>query len=879
MTTAQQPSLAPAALNDILIRGARQHNLKNIDVVIPKFKMVVITGVSGSGKSSLALDTLYAEGQRRYVESLSSYARQFLGQMEKPKVDQISGLSPAIAIEQKTVSKNPRSTVGTVTEVLDYLRVLYARIGQPHCPQCGREVRPQSAAQITAQLLALEEGTRFQLLAPVARSRKGTQVTLLKNAKRDGFSRARVDGQAVELQGRLPELDKKRKHNVELIVDRLIVPCEQDDAYRVRVGDSVETALRASDGLLLVNIVDGEEVLLSEHHSCPHCELSFPELSPPLFSFNSPLGMCPTCNGLGVQLQVDPELIVSKPHLSLLDGASSWYGEVRKKNESRWTVSTLSTIARHYNANLELPWLELPEAFRNAILWGSQGEKIHFKYNFEGNDWQGESNRETQGIVHHINRLFRQTKSEGRKRFYLQFMSQRPCPTCSGERLCPEARFVTISGSRLPEIIQWSLEDLASWVDSLAGAFNEEQEEIAAELVFEIRERLQFMLNVGLHYLTLDRPAPSLSGGESQRIRLASQLGCGLTGVLYVLDEPSIGLHMRDQQRLLNTLTQLRDMGNTVVVIEHDEATMRTADWLIDLGPGAGVQGGEVLAAGTPEQVMADDRSLTGRYLRGELQVKGPNEGGRRPPNGWLTLHGARLHNLKSLTIPFPLGVFTCVTGVSGSGKSSLVTQTLFPLLSRELHRSQAVPGPHDKLEGLEQLDKVIHITQDPIGRTPRSNPATYVKVFDKIRAIFASLPEAKARGFKAGRFSFNNKTGQCAACRGHGQKKVEMHFLPNVWVTCRDCNGARYNRQTLQIPLQRSHHNGRAKFGRSGSIRVVCRSSQGHAHLKNPAGCRSALSEAGSKRPDAEWWRSPTNQTGQRAKPSQHRPDPLYPR
>lgn len=758
--------------------------------------------MSGSGKSSLALDTLYAEGQRRYVESLSSYARQFLGQMEKPKVDQITGLSPAIAIEQKTVSKNPRSTVGTVTEIFDYLRVLYARVGKPHCPQCGREVRPQSAAQITTQLMKLRPGTKFQLLAPVVRQRKGTHTTLLKQARQDGFSRAQINGQLVELQNTLPALDKKKKHTISLVVDRLVAPAGQPtEAYQQRLADSIETSLTASKGLLIVALNGQDNIILSQHHACPHCDLSFPDLSPQLFSFNSPLGMCPTCNGLGVKLQVDPNLIITKPHLSLLDGASPWYGEMRKKGESSWTVSGVISVATHYQADLEQPWHDLPEQFRHALLYGSDGEKIHFTYNSEDNDWQGESNREAHGIVYHINRLFRQTRSEGRKRFYMRFMSQQPCPTCAGERLCPSARFVTVGDLRLPQAIQQSIAETAAWIKGLSDGFTTEQTEIATELVIEISERLQFMLNVGLHYLALDRPAPTLSGGESQRIRLASQLGCGLTGVLYVLDEPSIGLHMRDQQRLLNTLTQLRDMGNTVVVIEHDEETMRTADWLIDLGPGAGVMGGEVLSAGTPQAVMADEKSLTGRYLRGDVQVSSPNGKVRRNPAGQLTLHGAQLHNLKNLTIPFPLGVFCCVTGVSGSGKSSLVTQTLNPLLARELNRAHtAVPGPYDHLEGLDQLDKVIHITQDPIGRTPRSNPATYVKVFDSIRQFFATLPDAKANGFKTGRFSFNNKSGQCAACRGYGKRKVEMHFLPDVWVTCRECDGARYNHPTLQV-------------------------------------------------------------------------------
>jgi excinuclease ABC subunit A len=791
-------------LGDIVIHGARQHNLKNIDVTIPRFKLVVITGVSGSGKSSLAFDTLYAEGQRRYVESLSAYARQFLSQMEKPEVDQIVGLCPTIAIEQKNVSRNPRSTIGTVTEVADYLRVLYARVGAAHCPRCGRGVQPQTALQITDQLAALRPGTRFQLLAPIARGRKGAHAALLEQAVKDGYTRARVDGDRVDLLAdQIPSLAKTKPHTIELIVDRLITPNDDHDAqtaFRTRLADSVETTLRAGDGLLIVALEHGEEVLLCEHNACPYCDISFPELGPALFSFNAASGMCPDCNGLGIKLSVDPDLIVSKPHLSLLDGASLWFGEMRKK--PRWWAHPLFAAAEHYDVDLELPWNQLTQAFREVALYGSGDERIRFTYQVEREDrsWSGESVRPLRGAIYQINRLFRQTKSEFRRRFYRQFMSDQPCPTCQGERLCPEARFVTIGGLRLPEVTGMTISEVHRWVTSLPKLLTAEQMEIAGEVLKELSSRLQFMLNVGLHYLALNRPAPSLSGGEGQRIRLASQLGCGLVGVLYVLDEPSIGLHLRDHRALLNTLCQLRDAGNTVVVIEHDAETMQTADWLIDLGPGAGLLGGELVAAGTPKAVMANPASLTGRYLSGELEVVAPNGKQRRKPLGYLTVAGARLHNLKGIDVRFPLGVMSCVTGVSGSGKSSLVAQTLYPALSRALHSTQSVPGPHSQIEGLEQVNKVINISQSPIGRTPRSNPATYVRVMGPIRQLFAMTPEARSRGYRPGRFSFNVREGQCRACRGHGQRRVEMHFLPDVWVTCRECKGQRFNRQTLEI-------------------------------------------------------------------------------
>jgi len=796
-----QPGAGAAGLADILVRGARQHNLKHINVRTPRNKLVVVTGVSGSGKSSLAFDTIYAEGQRRYVESLSSFARQFMDQMEKPQVDQITGLSPAIAIEQKTIARNPRSTVGTVTEILDYLRVLYARLGTPHCPQCGRAVQPQSAQQIANQLAALPPGTRFQLLAPIARNRKGTFAAAFKQAVKDGYARARVDGTILELSSGLPELDKDKKHTIELVIDRLVTPlpgaASLADDFPTRLMDSVETALRAGQGLLVVAL-DGEEIMLSEHNACPHCEISFPKLEPHLFSFNSPLGMCDECNGLGARLQVDLNNIIVNPDISLLHGASRWHGDIRKK--SSWHMNHLKTLAEYYGADLNLPWKELPQKFRDVILYGSGDEKIHFKFENEEGTFKGESMRAEQGVIFHINRLFRQTKSEYTKRWYISFMSQQPCPKCNGERLNPEARFVTVDGKRLPELTAWSIENIYDWVSALEQKLDEEQRAIGLELVHEIRQRLGFLRNVGLHYLNLDRPAPTLSGGEGQRIRLASQIGSGLVGVLYILDEPSIGLHSRDQRALLDTLVHLRDVGNTVLVVEHDQETMLTADWILDLGPGPGVLGGELVAAGTPEEIMLNPDSLTGKYLSGALKVSAPNGHQRRASKGMLIIHGARLHNLKNVTARFPLGNLICITGVSGSGKSSLVAQTLYPALTRALHHAQSTPGPHDSIEGLELVDKVINITQEPIGRNPRSNPGTYVGVLDDIRAVFAMTPQAKTLGFGAGRFSFNVKGGRCEECMGYGFKRVEMHFLPDVWVKCKACEGKRFNRQTLGI-------------------------------------------------------------------------------
>lgn len=784
----------------VTIRGASQHNLKHIDVKIPRNKFVVLTGVSGSGKSSLAFDTLYAEGQRRYVESLSSFIRQFLRQMEKPKVDYIGGLSPAIAIQQKAVSKNPRSTVGTVTEVLDYLRVLYARIGELHCPQCGRLVSRQTPQQITKQIRTFQAGTRYQILAPAVKQRKGTHDALLESTRQNGFVRARIDGVPVELTENI-KLTKTKKHTIEFIVDRLIAPEHVDADYLTRLMDSTETALKAGNGVVIIDLVDGQEILFSEHHACAHCGLSFPELTPQLFSFNSPIGMCPECNGLGHKLEVDPALIIHDPTLSIMDGALRWYGNLRKK-KSAWRIQQLIALARHYNVDLEKPWNQLPKSFQDVILYGSGNEKIKFNFHteWEEGSWSNESNRATRGIVYHINRLFHQTKSEYTRKWYGSFMSQQSCSACDGTRLRPEARGVLVGRRTIMDVTQLPINKMQNWLHHLYQTLDEEQLVISGEILKEIRDRIQFMLNVGLHYLTLDRPAPSLSGGEAQRIRLASQIGCGLVGVLYILDEPSIGLHARDNRSLLDTLEQLRDIGNTVLVVEHDAETMRTADWIIDLGPGAGVLGGQVVAEGTPEAIMDNQHSLTGRYLSGDLDVISPNGGRRQPENGSLMIRGAQLHNLKNIDVTFPLGVFTCVTGVSGSGKSSLVAETLFPALVRELNRADTRPGPYSDLLGLEHLDKVINITQDPIGRTPRSNPATYVGLFGEMRKVFAEIPEAKMRGYGAGRFSFNVKGGRCEVCKGYGKRKIEMHFLPDVWVTCKECEGKRYNHETLHI-------------------------------------------------------------------------------
>jgi excinuclease ABC subunit A len=779
----------------ITVRGAKHHNLKNIDVKIPRDKLVVITGVSGSGKSSLAFDTIYAEGQRRYVESLSAYARQFLGQMEKPKVDYIGGLSPAIAIEQKTVSKNPRSTVATVTEVMDYLRVLYANVGIPHCPNCGRKVEAQTAEQIVKQLAALPKGTKFQLLAPVVRNRKGTHVETFEAAKQRGFVRARVNGELKNLSEDI-KLIKKNKHSIELIVDRLAIPETLDDAFLSRLTDSVETTLKTADGMLIVDLGD-KELVLSEHNACPHCDISFPELSTQMFSFNSPLGMCESCQGLGTQMDVNPDLIVTDPNLSINEGALRYYGEVQKKEG--WTVSSLQSIAKHYKFSLDTPWNQLPEKIRHALFYGSGDEAISFKHETANGKWTSESERPLYGMIYNIKRRYRETSSEGARQWYESFMSEQPCPDCKGTRLRPEARAVKVVDKTISQVSQFSIEEAHLWVVQLEQKLSKREREIAAEVLKEIRDRLQFMLNVGLHYLTLDRRAGTLSGGEGQRIRLASQIGSGLMGVLYILDEPSIGLHARDNEALIQTLLRLRDMGNTVLVVEHDEETMNHSDWIVDLGPGAGVKGGDLVAEGSPSQLKKNKTSLTGHFLSGKKKITPPKPE-RRKAQGWLELSGATLNNLQNVSVKLPLGVLTCVTGVSGSGKSSLITGTLYPALARKLHGANVMPGAYKSLKGLDQVDKIIHITQDPIGRTPRSNPATYAGVFDDIRSVFAMLPEAKKRGYSGGRFSFNVKGGRCEACGGHGQNLIEMHFLADVWVECKECAGKRYNRETLQV-------------------------------------------------------------------------------
>ncbi len=788
----------------IVIRGAQQHNLKNIDVAIPRYKLVVLTGVSGSGKSSLAFDTIYAEGQRRYVESLSPYVRHFLEKVEKPKVDFIGGLSPAIAIEQKTVSKNPRSTVGTVTEVMHYLRLLYSRVGTAHCVQCGNEIQPLRASEIVGQLALLAKGTTLQLLAPVVRQRKGSHSEVIAQALQDGYILRRIDGKLVALDKSVTLLETK-KHTIELVVAKLQVPDDSADTreeWTAQVVQKVKTALRLGHGTLIVETGDNGELTFSDQKICSRCGITCTELTSQHFSFNSPLGMCLDCNGLGTKLEVDPALIVADPTVSILDGALRWYGNLRKKKNT-WQQGQLASIAEHYGVDLETPWQDLPQQFRDTILYGSGDEKIRITHSNEWDEgkWSGERISTIKGVIYHIDRLFRQTRSEQTRRWYASFMSQQPCTTCDGTRLNAEVRAVTLGGKTIHEVGMMPLDAVLDWVESLYETLNDEQLEIADEVLKEMCERLQFMLNVGLHYLSLDRSAPTLSGGEGQRIRLASQLGCGLVGVLYVLDEPSIGLHARDHRTLLDTLLQLRDIGNTVLVVEHDAETMRSADWLIDLGPGAGILGGKVIAAGTPQDVIANPQSLTGRYLSGALTVSTPEGQQRRMPGeNWLSITGARLHNLKHIDARFPLGLLTCVTGVSGSGKSSLINGTLYPSLAQALYNAQNTPGPHERIEGLEHLDKVINITQDPIGRTPRSNPATYVGVYDEIRKVFAATPEATAKGYRPDRFSFNVSGGRCEECKGHGQKVIEMHFLSDVWVTCKECNGTRFNRETLAI-------------------------------------------------------------------------------
>ena len=775
---------------EIFIKGARENNLKNIDVTIPRDKLVVLTGLSGSGKSSLAFDTIYAEGQRRYVESLSSYARMFLGQMDKPDVDYIDGLSPAISIDQKTTSKNPRSTVGTVTEIYDYMRLLWARVGVPHCPKCGKEIRQQTIDQIIDQIMALPEGTRIQVMAPVVRGRKGEHTKVLEDARRSGYVRARIDGEMHELDEKI-KLSKTFKHQIDIVVDRLIVRAD----IVTRLTDSVETASNLTGGLVTVNLLkEGQDLSFSQNYACEDCGVSIEELAPRLFSFNSPFGACPTCMGLGMQLKVDPSLVIPDTSKSILDGAvvATGWNSIRSDGISRMYFDALS---KRYNFSLRTPYAQLSDEVKDIILYGTKGEKLTLEYDQPRG--KGTLHQAFEGIANNLERRYVETQSDASKKEIESFMAACPCPACQGRRLRPEALAVTVGGLSIHDATTMPVDDEIAFFDGLSLTGN--QQMIAAQILKEIGSRLRFLQSVGLSYLTLSRSSGTLSGGESQRIRLATQIGSSLMGVLYILDEPSIGLHQRDNDKLLDTLRRLRDLGNTLIVVEHDEDTMRAADWLIDIGPGAGALGGQVVSAGTPEQVMADPNSLTGQYLSGKKRIEVPEC--RRAGNGkWLTVRGARENNLKNIDVSVPLGTLTCVTGVSGSGKSSLVNEIIFKRLGADLNRMKAHPGRHDAIEGEEHLDKVINIDQSPIGRTPRSNPATYTNLFNDIRDLFASLPDAKARGYGPGRFSFNTKGGRCEACCGDGVLKIEMHFLADVYVPCEVCHGKRYNRETLEV-------------------------------------------------------------------------------
>ncbi|MCC6936531.1 MAG: excinuclease ABC subunit UvrA [Thermomicrobiales bacterium] len=784
----------------IVVRGAREHNLKNVDVEIPRDKFVVLTGLSGSGKSSLAFDTIYAEGQRRYVESLSAYARQFLGQMEKPDVDQIDGLSPAISIDQKGSSRNPRSTVGTVTEIYDHLRLLYARIGHPHCPKCGREISQQSVQQMAESILALEEGSRLLILGPVIRDRKGEHQGVLEQIRKGGFVRVRVDGETRDLEEQI-KLAKTKKHTIEVIVDRLVVRHESDEdlhALRIRLIDSLETALRLGEGNVTVQVVDGPELQFSEQFACPVCGISIGEIEPRSFSFNSPHGACPTCTGLGIAMEFDESLIVPDPDLTIAKGAiAPWSRPGRDANA--WYEAMLASLADAKDIPLDVPFRDLTDEQRRAVLFGDGRPTLTVRYTSR-NGRRRQYTVKYEGVIPYLERRLRQTSSEYIRQEMTQYMASRPCPTCKGARLRPEVIAVTVDDHSIVEIARMSVQDALNFAERLqSGALTERELLIARQVLKEIRERLGFLVDVGLDYLTLDRGAASLSGGEAQRIRLATQIGSRLMGVMYVLDEPSIGLHHRDNARLIGTLEHLRDIGNTLLIVEHDEETMRAADWIIDIGPGAGEHGGQIVAAGMYPEIVANPDSITGAYLSGRRSIPIPEE--RRIGNGLqLVLRGARENNLKDVTAEFPLGTFICVTGVSGSGKSTLITDTLYRRIAQVLYRAHDRPGAFDRLDGIEHIDKVIDIDQSPIGRTPRSNPATYTGVFTHIRELFAAMPEAKARGYKAGRFSFNVKGGRCEACAGDGIVKIEMQFLPDVYVPCEVCHGKRYNREALEI-------------------------------------------------------------------------------
>ena len=772
--------------NYIRIRGAREHNLKDIDVDIPRNKFVVITGVSGSGKSSLAFDTIYAEGQRRYVESLSAYARQFLGQMDKPDVDYIEGLSPAISIDQKTTSRNPRSTVGTVTEIYDYLRLLYARIGHPHCPHCGLEIAQQTVQQMVDRIMALPEKTRIQVLAPLVRGRKGEHQKLLQKVQKDGFVRVRVDGELRELDEEIV-LDKNKKHSIEVVVDRLVIK----EGLASRLSDSLETALKYGEGLVIIDVIGGEELLFSDKFACPDCGFSFEELTPRMFSFNSPYGACTGCSGIGFIAEMDPELIIPDPRRSLREGAIA----VWKPESNGYYQQLIQAVAVYAGIDIDTPFAELGEEQKKILLWGLP-KRIPFQYE----DRYGRTRRynvQFKGVIPLLTKRYQETSSEQLREDLAKFMSERPCSHCQGTRLNPASLAVTVGGKNIADLTALTVEKARNFLQQLQ--LSEQERQIARLILKELDERLGFLQKVGLQYLTLDRAAGTLSGGEAQRIRLATQIGSSLTGVLYILDEPSIGLHQRDNDRLIETLEKLRDLGNTVIVVEHDEETITRADYVIDIGPGAGAWGGQVVATGSAAEIAQIPESITGQYLSGKKSIKLPSS--RRKPNGnWLEIRGARAFNLKNLNVKIPLGVFTCVTGVSGSGKSTLVNEILYRRLAMELHRSRHKPAEHDELLGIQYLDKVINVDQSPIGRTPRSNPATYTGVFDLIRELFSRTEEARARGYKPGRFSFNVKGGRCEACRGDGILKIEMHFLPDVYVPCEVCRGKRYNRETLEI-------------------------------------------------------------------------------
>ena len=773
----------------IKIRGAKEHNLKGIDVDIPRDEFVVLTGLSGSGKSSLAFDTIYAEGQRRYMESLSSYARQFLGQMEKPNVEKIEGLSPAISIDQKSTNRNPRSTVGTVTEIYDYFRLLYARIGIPHCPKCGREIRKQTVDQMVDQIMSMPQGTKIQLLAPVVRGRKGEHQKLLERAKRSGYVRVQVDGSVYELTEEI-KLDKNKKHDIEIVVDRLVVK----PGIEKRLTDSIENVLNLAEGLMTVDVIGGEPVQFSQSFSCPDCGISIDEIEPRSFSFNNPFGACPECYGLGYKMEFDEDLMIPDKRLSLAEGAIQVMGWQSSADPSSYTYATLKALSKEYGFSLNTPYQELPEDVRHMLIYGTGGRTV--KVHYRGQRGEGVYDVAFEGLIQNVNRRYRETGSDAIKQQYEEFMRITPCKCCGGQRLKKDALAVTVADKNIYEVTSLSIRKLQEFLNDMQ--LTRQQLLIGEQVIKEIKARVGFLVDVGLDYLTLARATGTLSGGEAQRIRLATQIGSGLVGVAYILDEPSIGLHQRDNDKLLATLKHLKDIGNTLIVVEHDEETMRAADYIVDIGPGAGEHGGEVVAVGNAEEIMKNKKSLTGAYLSGRIQIPVPEE--RRKPTGFLTIKGARENNLKNIDVKIPLGIMTCITGVSGSGKSSLTNEILYKHLARDLNRARVIPGKHDDILGLDQLDKVIDIDQSPIGRTPRSNPATYTGVFDMIRDLFAATPDAKARGYKKGRFSFNVKGGRCEACSGDGILKIEMHFLPDVYVPCEVCGGKRYNRETLEV-------------------------------------------------------------------------------